>query len=352
MKAVRAILAASVVAASAVAHAQSAAYDSIPWRTYRSGIGARFEHAQELVLQTSGAWQAFCSKAAGYPSPSAGSDVDWGKELLVAIGLGQRPTTGFSVYVESVRRIRPNEILVTYVETTPAKGQAVAEMLTSPWVVIRINRVGGNITFAKRTAQGRPSLSSSGGPRCSCGCSRCGCGAPPIVVISGGPVTWTNPNVFPGDALGIVRWRTYREGTDSRVRGFVTRVLETSGDWQAHWARSTGNAPHTAPADVDWNREKLVAIHLGQRPTGGQKVYVQTIERARSSEIQITYVVSSHATGPPTTQAFTSPYVIIRMDRTAGNLTFRRLDMRMPNYAAGGKCSCGCKTCVTPNGGI
>jgi hypothetical protein len=317
-------------------------YDSIQWRTYKSGTTGPAPFARELVLQTPGSWQAFYREATGNPAAFAPADVDWGKELLVAICLGQRPTTGYSVFVESVKRIRPNEILVGYVESTPRRGEAVAEMLTSPWIVIRMNRAAGQILFSKRKVEGRPGLIQGTPNRCGCGCSRCTCGGN-FIVIQSGPILYPGSPGIPGDALQNIQWRTYREGTQSRIERFETLVIETPGDWQRYWARSTGSPPASAPTDIDWNREKLAVVHLGQQKSGGYRVYVETIDRPRAAEICVRYVTIRPAPGTPTIQVLTSPFVIVRMNRIAGNVVFRGRELR--EAPIGSPCRCGCRSC-------
>jgi hypothetical protein len=128
-----------------------------------------------------------------------------------------------------------------------------------------------------------------------------------------------------------IQWGTFQEGTHSRLRHAETRVLMTEGDWQVFWRRLTGNPPETAPRGIDWNTEFLAAVALGERRTGGFRVFVDSIERGFTGGPVIRYVELTPGPGDFVTQAITSPYVIVRIGRFAGGpAAFARLTKERP----------------------
>lgn len=120
-----------------------------------------------------------------------------------------------------------------------------------------------------------------------------------------------------------VRFSTFQQGHHSRFERAGQRILQTEGDFQKYWSELTGRPPHEAPRGVDWNRNYLVAIHLGTRPTGGYGVSVRSIERTTPNDLVLTYVETRPRPDAMVTQALTSPWVIVAVERVPGNLRFR-----------------------------
>jgi hypothetical protein len=179
------LIVAGVLLAASASVAQHSLPNSIEWHTFRQGA---FSNAREFgtkVLETEGSFQKYWADVVGGRASDAPKGVDWAKEKLVAINLGVRPNTGYELYVRSVERVRTNEIRFNVVERLPLEGMPAAQVRISPWVLIRMERAPGNITFAKSVQDGNhiggieiipgpPGGSCCSGP-CTC-CKGCGCG--------------------------------------------------------------------------------------------------------------------------------------------------------------------------------
>ena len=63
-----------------------------------------------------------------------------------------------------------------------------------------------------------------------------------------------------------ITWHTYRQGAFSNAQKYETLVIETEGLWQKYWANVVGGKAADAPKNVDWAKEKLVAINLSTQP--------------------------------------------------------------------------------------
>jgi hypothetical protein len=87
-----------------------------------------------------------------------------------------------------------------------------------------------------------------------------------------------------------------------------------------------------------------VAVHLGEKPSAGHEVYVEAVKRTRSAELEVVYVVKSPPRGQPTASVMTSPFVLIRVERVAGNFTFTRKDL-VTRIVPAIRCRCGCGHC-------
>jgi hypothetical protein len=121
-----------------------------------------------------------------------------------------------------------------------------------------------------------------------------------------------------------VNWRTYRQGALSNARTTQTFVFETEGQFQNYWQKFNETMSGKIPTGgIDWSREKLVAVNLGQRPNPGYEVVVRSIKRIRASEIQVLYQEQLPMPGVYYPQVMVSPWVIVKMERTAGVISFK-----------------------------
>jgi hypothetical protein len=162
-----------VLAFAGGSRAQLSRYENpIKWDQYMAAEYCGIDKTTTQVINNEAEWQTFWAKLSGQGAQTAPKDVDWNKYVLMAITLGTKPTPGYSVYVESVERTRAYEYVVHYVEWQPQPGQLLAQVTTSPFVIIRVEKTTGTPQFVGRTATQRVFSQ----PKTLCGC-RCGCGS-------------------------------------------------------------------------------------------------------------------------------------------------------------------------------
>lgn len=130
---------------------------------------------------------------------------------------------------------------------------------------------------------------------------------------------------FNTQTLPVARWSTFQGGTYSQIKNFETRVISTEGAWQTYWRTLTGNSPATAPKGIDWAREELWVVAAGERRTGGSSLYIRSVQHVDARNVQVEYVMTT-SQGGMSTQAVTSPYAVIRVERTGGVPKFVRCD--------------------------
>ena len=143
----------------------------LKYRTFNSGVHSNIQHSGLRVLNNDAEFQSYWAQLTG-SAANAPRGIEWGKELLIAINLGTRSSGGYQVYVERIDRPKPNDIVVHYVESQPAPGSVNTAVMTSPWVLVRMDRAGGNIQFQGRVTKSRVIQIA---PPAKCGCT-CGCG--------------------------------------------------------------------------------------------------------------------------------------------------------------------------------
>ncbi|MBS7636939.1 protease complex subunit PrcB family protein [Candidatus Bathyarchaeota archaeon] len=72
--------------------------------------------------------------------------IDFSKKLVVCAFMGQRPTTGYSIYVERIWT-DGEHIFVEVVRRGPPEGFVVGEMITCPYVMVLIEKTDMPFVF-------------------------------------------------------------------------------------------------------------------------------------------------------------------------------------------------------------
>ena len=255
----------------------------VEWSTLTMGQRSSVAGFSTYVLGSASEFENYWRRTSGQPgSPPSG--VDFQKYQLVAIHLGNRPTGGFQVSVERIERVQASTIQLNYVEQKPSSDQIVTQALTSPWVVVRVKRVGGNFAFRGR--------------------------------VQVGPFPGTGPILTPGPIppiWGGVPFETLLNGTNSSARTFRVEVLESQSDYRAHLRDYVRNA-EVRPVRVDWGREAVVAIHLGTRSSLGYGIQVNGVEPSVTG-LRILWTEIRPAPGSMAGQSLVSPFVLVRGPR-------------------------------------
>lgn len=116
----------------------------------------------------------------------------------------------------------------------------------------------------------------------------------------------------PASALEFV---TLARGSHSGITAPAAVLITDQKAWEAHWKRhaSTFVPPPPAPP-VDFETASVVALHLGERRTGGYSVAITAVKRT-DEVLTVIAKESRPAPGAVVTMALTQPYHMIRLDR-------------------------------------
>lgn len=100
-----------------------------------------------IAVRDGETWGALWQEhTAGVDPPLPVPEVDFGREMVVAFFLGERPTGGYSV--EIVRIILwPDGLVVRVAVTQPESGEIVPQVLTQPFHIVRVKRVELPVLF-------------------------------------------------------------------------------------------------------------------------------------------------------------------------------------------------------------
>ena len=116
---------------------------------------------------------------------------------------------------------------------------------------------------------------------------------------------------------------TVELGVSSGIREPSQIVVRASRDWLLVWARHARAVGAVAAPPVDFSREMVVGVFMGERETGGYQIEVIEVERTASG-LRVHYRTRSPEPGALLTQALTQPFHLIRLARDESPLTFAR----------------------------
>jgi len=126
------------------------------------------------------------------------------------------------------------------------------------------------------------------------------------------------------------RWSTVLVGANSNFGHAGTHVIRSHHEWQQAWPFVSPGHRHgmQVPRLIDWRREQLILISLGNLGVQGYGLYVENVRRTSQFQFDVHYVITR-----PSFQAGisysnfnygygTSPYVAIRVPRSYGLPSF------------------------------
>jgi hypothetical protein len=131
----------AVVASCARAGPGGPAGTAQPLETLLAEPYSGLAEARREVLRDEAGWaRVWAEIHAGVTPEPPLPQVDFTSHMLVAVALGTRPSGGYGVKVASVT-VRGEQLLVSVVETCPARGARVITSLTQPVAVVRLPRL-------------------------------------------------------------------------------------------------------------------------------------------------------------------------------------------------------------------
>ena len=120
----------------------------VPFTTVAMGEQSGIHQPKNVVVRTdeewARLWKAHADAAAG-KRPA----IDFGRDMVIAVFLGQRPTAGYRVRIMDVRQT-PDELQVHVRERKPDGNAVLAQVLSYPYVMIRLPKNDRQVTFAFR----------------------------------------------------------------------------------------------------------------------------------------------------------------------------------------------------------
>jgi hypothetical protein len=105
---------------------------------------------QEIVVRSPAQWKAVWTDIwRNHSTHPALPDIDFAQEIVVVAALGERPTGGYSIFIDAASS-ESDGIAVRIRSVSPANGCGVTLALTQPVDIARIPRREGRVRFEEK----------------------------------------------------------------------------------------------------------------------------------------------------------------------------------------------------------
>ena len=115
-------------------------------------------------------------------------------------------------------------------------------------------------------------------------------------------------------------FRTVEKGSQSNVDAARQVVVRSTAEWTALWKSHDFDRP--VPR-IDFDKEMVLAVFMGSRPTGGYAVAITSVAE-RDGSLVVGYRETSPRPGMMTTQILTFPFHIVAVPKRAGTVVFEK----------------------------
>jgi hypothetical protein len=135
-------------------------------------------------------------------------------------------------------------------------------------------------------------------------------------------------------------YRVLAAGTNAAVQQELVARADTAAGLAALWDRiARTRVPRPDPPEVDFQTEVVVAVFIGERPSGGYSVEIDGLcrrpgdaaragappgETGGGSPLHLCYTELEPPDDAMVTMALTSPYVLMAVERPVGQVVIHR----------------------------
>jgi hypothetical protein len=99
---------------------------------------------------------------------------------------------------------------------------------------------------------------------------------------------------------------------NSQIQTARTETVTTADAWEKLWSEHMGS--DSDRPEVDFEKEAVVAVFAGQKPTGGYSVTIQAVSLSDKT-LQVAYSEKSPSPDSITTQVISYPSHIVKIDK-------------------------------------
>lgn len=111
---------------------------------------------------------------------------------------------------------------------------------------------------------------------------------------------------------------TVAKGDASEQQTARQVTVRTAAEWKALWKE---HAPTAKMPDVDFNKDMVVGIFLGTKPSAGYEVEIVGV-RAEEKDFLVEYVQKQPGRGMLAAQLLTEPFHLVSVPKYAGTVRF------------------------------
>jgi hypothetical protein len=123
---------------TAFANGAVALANQISFHTVLKGNRSGVRESVQTVARNQAEWSALWKRHASIePNPPPLPAMDFSKEIVAAVFLGEKPTGGHDIEITSVEQ-RDGSLLVSFVERSPQPGGVVTQAFTQPFHIVKV----------------------------------------------------------------------------------------------------------------------------------------------------------------------------------------------------------------------
>jgi len=123
-------------------------YESVD-HLYRNAK-SRLPNSVRLVVQDSTDWTAIWRRITGPNAAAPRPEIDFSREMLLVVGMGEQPCMGYGISVDTVFRDRDRRLYAVVRERQRGMRCGCLNEVVSPVDVIRVPRTARPVTFLER----------------------------------------------------------------------------------------------------------------------------------------------------------------------------------------------------------
>ncbi len=113
----------------------------------------------------------------------------------------------------------------------------------------------------------------------------------------------------------------YRNAKSQLPNSVRLAILDTA-DWDAIWKRIVGASSNAPAPSVDFSREMLLVVGMGQAPCMGYQINIDTVFRDKDKRVYAVVRERGHGSRCGCLNEVVSPVDVIRVPRTIRPVTF------------------------------
>ncbi len=114
----------------------------------QSGDNGGFKSKTNLVISTQEEFLKIWDQAfANYMNKETAPSIDFEKNVILLVALGQKTSGGHTIKVNSVVETKDNTV-VNILETSPGKDCMTTEAITYPYQIVQIEKPNKNVQFS------------------------------------------------------------------------------------------------------------------------------------------------------------------------------------------------------------
>jgi len=117
--------------------------------TIAKGDGSGIVEPRRTVARDAASWQALWAAHAGPAEPAPA--VDFAADMVAAVFAGERPSPGYEIEITETRP-EGAALAIVVSETPPARGMMAAQVIVSPFHIVRLPRHEGEVRFIDAAA--------------------------------------------------------------------------------------------------------------------------------------------------------------------------------------------------------